>query len=296
MEKVATIGVDDSRRVHLDPRRQYSMQDRGADQAEPSTCTLANGHDSLHRMPWWAIACCSTRFRQCGTLLPPRRKSGGTNETRIPERDMAGARRDVFRHAGRPERSGVAPARAANAQIEEITWALPGFPNTLLVAHEWNTYNGAIMSLVQEGLLSFDDKLALAPAVAESWQQVDPVTYKYKLRAGVTFQDGSPLTADDVVYTMKWNMNPDFALAALRLLCRREVDRGDRRSRGHGHAREAERAVPVHGRAHGRLHHEEGPAREASRGLRHARRAAGRHRPLQDRRVRARQPRRARGL
>ena len=97
---------------------------------------------------------------------------------------------------------GVAPARAASAQIEEITWALPGFPNTLLVAHEWNTYNGAIMSLVQEGLLSFDDKLALAPAVAESWQQVDPVTYKYKLRTGVTFQDGSPLTADDVVYTM----------------------------------------------------------------------------------------------
>jgi peptide/nickel transport system substrate-binding protein len=104
---------------------------------------------------------------------------------------------------------GVAPARADSAQIEEITWALPGFPNTLLVAHEWNTYNGAIMSLVQEGLLSFDDKLALAPAVAESWQQVDPVTYKYKLRTGVTFQDGSPLTADDVVYTMKWNMNPD---------------------------------------------------------------------------------------
>src|SRR5262245_26118388 len=74
--------------------------------------------------------------------------------------------------------SSVAPARAADGQIEEITCALPGFPNTLLVAHEWNTYNGAIMSLVQEGLLSFDDKLALAPAVAESWQQVDPVTYK----------------------------------------------------------------------------------------------------------------------
>ena len=105
--------------------------------------------------------------------------------------------------------SSVAPARAAEDQIDEITWALPGFPNTLLVAHEWNIYNGSIMSLVQEGLLSFDDKLALAPAIAESWQQVDPVTYKYTLRAGVTFQDGSPLTADDVVYTMKWNMNPD---------------------------------------------------------------------------------------
>lgn len=105
--------------------------------------------------------------------------------------------------------SSVAPARAAEAEIDEITWALPGFPNTLLVAHEWNIYNGSIMSLVQEGLLTFDDELALAPAIAESWQQVDPVTYKYTLRAGVTFQDGSPLTADDVVYTMKWHMSPD---------------------------------------------------------------------------------------
>ena len=95
----------------------------------------------------------------------------------------------------------------AAAEIEEITWALPHLPKTLLVPHEWSTNMGGVMSLVQEGLLAFDDNLALAPAVANSWEQVDPTTYVYHLRDGVTFHDGSPVTADDVVYSMNWHLD-----------------------------------------------------------------------------------------
>jgi peptide/nickel transport system substrate-binding protein len=97
----------------------------------------------------------------------------------------------------------------AAAEIEEITWALPHLPKTLLVPHEWSTNMGGVMSLVQEGLLAFDDNLALAPAVADSWEQVDPTTYVYHLRDGVTFHDGSPVTADDVVYSMSWHLDPE---------------------------------------------------------------------------------------
>jgi peptide/nickel transport system substrate-binding protein len=76
------------------------------------------------------------------------------------------------------------------------------------VPRAWSTYVGAIMSLVQEGLLAFGDDLGLEPASAESWKQVDPTTYVYTLRKGVTFGDGSPLTTDDVIASYKFHMDP----------------------------------------------------------------------------------------
>ena len=86
-------------------------------------------------------------------------------------------------------------------------WA--GVNDTMFVPRAWSTYVGAIMSLVQEGPLAFADDLSLAPGVVESWRQVDPVTYTYTLRQGVTFGDGSPLTPDDVVASFRYHMNPD---------------------------------------------------------------------------------------
>jgi peptide/nickel transport system substrate-binding protein len=94
---------------------------------------------------------------------------------------------------------------------EEITWALPALPDVLLVPHDWTTYSGAIMSLVEEGSLAFGDDLTLQPGVAENWEAVDPKTYVFTLREGVTFHDGSPLTAEDVAFTIEWNMDPDNA-------------------------------------------------------------------------------------
>lgn len=95
--------------------------------------------------------------------------------------------------------------------IEEITWALASIPETLFVPHAWSTDNGVIMSLVQEGPLLFGDDLAMIPGPAESWDYVDPTTVVYRLREGVTFSDGSPLTADDVVATINFHLNPDSA-------------------------------------------------------------------------------------
>jgi peptide/nickel transport system substrate-binding protein len=106
---------------------------------------------------------------------------------------------------------GEQTGSTGGGDIEEVTWALPDLGDVLLVPHDWTTYAGAIMSLVEEGMLSFGDDLSLQPATAESWEAVDPVTYVFTLRDGVTFHDGSPLTPDDVVYTIEWNMNPDNA-------------------------------------------------------------------------------------
>ena len=46
----------------------------------------------------------------------------------------------------------TAPARPGRpADLEEVTWALPDLPDVLLVPHDWTTYSGAVMSLVEEG-------------------------------------------------------------------------------------------------------------------------------------------------
>ncbi|HWO70908.1 MAG TPA: ABC transporter substrate-binding protein [Actinomycetota bacterium] len=106
---------------------------------------------------------------------------------------------------------GGAEEGAPSGEIDEVTWALPDIPDVLLVPHDWTTYQGAVMSLVEEGMLAFGDDLQLIPALAESWEQVDDTTYVFTLREGVTFHDGSPLTPEDVVYSITWHLDPDNA-------------------------------------------------------------------------------------
>ena len=65
------------------------------------------------------------------------------------------------------------------------------------------------MSLGLEGLVAIDNDLKLAPRLAESWSQPDALHYVYKLRPGVKFWDGTPLTVDDVVYSMARHMDPE---------------------------------------------------------------------------------------
>ena len=46
--------------------------------------------------------------------------------------------------------------------------------------------------------------------LAQSWDNPDPQTWIFKLREGVTFHDGSPLTADDVVFTYQTILKPEM--------------------------------------------------------------------------------------
>jgi peptide/nickel transport system substrate-binding protein len=51
-------------------------------------------------------------------------------------------------------------------------------------------------------LVEYDDKLHIAPSLATSWKLVDDRTWRFELRRGVTFSDGTPFTADDVIFTI----------------------------------------------------------------------------------------------
>src|SRR5215831_15772283 len=54
---------------------------------------------------------------------------------------------------------------------------------------------------IHEGLVRLNEKLEPEPALAVSWKAVTPTTWRFQLRKDVTFHDGTPFTADDVVFS-----------------------------------------------------------------------------------------------
>ncbi|HMR65080.1 MAG TPA: ABC transporter substrate-binding protein, partial [Anaerolineae bacterium] len=48
----------------------------------------------------------------------------------------------------------------------------------------------------------------LIPGLAVEWEQLDPTTYEFKLREGVTWHDGEPFTAEDVAWTLTRGPRP----------------------------------------------------------------------------------------
>ncbi|WP_327712936.1 ABC transporter substrate-binding protein [Streptomyces sp. NBC_00464] len=90
-------------------------------------------------------------------------------------------------------------AQGADAPIGTLTLALPSSLSSLDVGRESGVLNYLVAVLAQESLLSVDPSGKLGPGLASSWKQPDARTYVYTLRRGVTFTDGTPFTADDVV-------------------------------------------------------------------------------------------------
>lgn len=60
-----------------------------------------------------------------------------------------------------------------------------------------------------EGLLRFDSRGKLEPALAESWERVDDVTMRFHLRRGVRFHNGEPLDARAVKFSLEKYAAPE---------------------------------------------------------------------------------------
>jgi peptide/nickel transport system substrate-binding protein len=63
--------------------------------------------------------------------------------------------------------------------------------------------NNNINGQVYEQLVKRGKKLETVPGLAQSWAQVSPTVWRFQLRKGVKFHDGSAFTADDVVFSVK---------------------------------------------------------------------------------------------
>ncbi|MBM7542066.1 ABC transporter substrate-binding protein [Amphibacillus cookii] len=76
------------------------------------------------------------------------------------------------------------------------------------------TYENNILSITHESLVSQNNDLEFIPSLASDWQtNDDQTTITFTLEEGVTWHDGEPFTANDVVYTYSALADPDYVAA-----------------------------------------------------------------------------------
>ncbi|MGH2857030.1 MAG: ABC transporter substrate-binding protein [Solirubrobacteraceae bacterium] len=104
--------------------------------------------------------------------------------------------------AGTPKHGGSIQIAAGDASTSE----------NLDPQRPWNQNNGIYAALAWETLVLLDANFNLHPALATSWSSDSSLKrWTFKLRPGVKFHDGSPLTADDVVWSIKRLYEPSLA-------------------------------------------------------------------------------------
>lgn len=94
-------------------------------------------------------------------------------------------------------------AFSAASSGQELKVGLSAEPSAMDPHYHNLTPNNSILSHVFERLVATDEKQRLLPGLAESWKVVDETVWEFKLRRGVTWHDGSPFTADDVVFSFQ---------------------------------------------------------------------------------------------
>ncbi len=96
----------------------------------------------------------------------------------------------------------AATAVAAGAQEgKTLRFAFQGTLNALDPYSLNETFTLGMLGNVYEGLTKRDKDLTIIPGLAESWETIDPLTWRFKLRQGVKFANGNDFTADDVLFS-----------------------------------------------------------------------------------------------
>ncbi|MGE0615624.1 MAG: peptide ABC transporter substrate-binding protein [Bacteriovoracia bacterium] len=103
----------------------------------------------------------------------------------------------------------ASPSPSPTVNPYTFTFRLSGEPATL----DWNLAHTNIETYVlmnlMEGLVSFDQDMRVAPALAQTWtRSQDGKTYTFKLRPGVKWSDGVPLKAKDFLNSWRRLLSP----------------------------------------------------------------------------------------
>jgi peptide/nickel transport system substrate-binding protein len=86
-------------------------------------------------------------------------------------------------------------------QAKTFTWTASADVLSLDPYATNNSFTNAFMNNIYEGLVRFNEKVEIEPALAESWSSVSPTVWRFKLRRNVKFHGGEAMTADDVAFS-----------------------------------------------------------------------------------------------
>lgn len=97
---------------------------------------------------------------------------------------------------------------AGNLQAQTLHWASQGDMQTMDPDSRNESLTNSMNGQVYETLTGRGKDLAIVPQLATSWEQLGPLQWRFKLRPNVKFQDGTPFTADDVVFSYQRAVAP----------------------------------------------------------------------------------------
>ncbi len=84
-----------------------------------------------------------------------------------------------------------------------VVMAIESSPNNLDLRVGTDAQSERLGGLIFDGLVRKDEHFELRPWLAERWEQTDALRWVFHLRDGVRFQDGRPLEAEDVAWTVR---------------------------------------------------------------------------------------------
>lgn len=107
---------------------------------------------------------------------------------------------------------GLAVHAAPAAAQRTVTIVLPEEPDIIDPCHASRSNIGRVVKQnVAETLTEIDPKDgSVRPRLATSWEQIDDKTWRFKLKEGVTFHDGTPLDAEAVAFSINRTLNPQL--------------------------------------------------------------------------------------
>ncbi len=109
--------------------------------------------------------------------------------------------------------SPEAAPEAAGAATEATTDGVPAHKETLVIGsavdinnlnllQQQDQVNNIVLKLTHETLVFFTNEGTYEPMLATEWENLDDTHIQFKLQEGVTFSDGTPMTAEDVKFTL----------------------------------------------------------------------------------------------
>ena len=98
--------------------------------------------------------------------------------------------------------AALAVAAVLPAQAQTLRWAAQNDILTMDPHSQNHATTNAILMHAYEGLTRYNARYEVEPALATKWTMISPTQVRFELRRGVKFHDGSPFTADDVVFSL----------------------------------------------------------------------------------------------
>jgi len=99
--------------------------------------------------------------------------------------------------------AGLAIAAPLTAQENVLRWSSQAALANIDPHGTTTALPLSIFGNVYEPLVGLNAEMELVPVLAESWEVVNPTTWRFRLREGVTFHNGNAFNADDVIFSME---------------------------------------------------------------------------------------------